>query len=58
LEGGSKDSSDDSQTHPFEPLAVASEGWSLLLPEAAKAEHLKYGNADELIFQAHMNVHA
>ena len=44
--------------HPYESLAVAIEGWSLLLPESKKANHLKEGAADELMFQAHMNVFA
>jgi len=44
--------------HPSESLAVATEGWSLLLPESKKVAHLKEGAADELMFQAHMNVFA
>ena len=55
---GLEDLSDNARVHPCNSLAVATEGWTLLLPESKKAEHLKDGEADELMFQAHMNVHA
>lgn len=44
--------------HLFESVAVATEGWSLLLPESKKADHLRDGEIDELMFQAHMTIHA
>jgi len=44
--------------HPSDSLAVATESWSLLLPESKKAAHIKEGESDELMFQAHMNVFA
>lgn len=44
--------------HLFESVAIATEGWSLLLPEPKKSHHLKDGEIDELMFQAHMTVHA
>ena len=58
MEDGSEESPSSSHVHPHELLAVAIEGWSLLLPESKKAAHLKEGAADELMFQAHMNVFA
>lgn len=44
--------------HLFESFAIATEGWSLLLPESKKANHLRDGGIDELMFQAHMTIHA
>lgn len=58
VENGSEESLESSHVHPCESLAVATEGWSLLLPESKKVAHLKEGAADELMFQAHMNVFA
>jgi hypothetical protein len=58
VESGSEESPDSFRVHPYESLAVATEGWSLLLPEPKKAAHLKEGPDDELMFQAHMNVFA
>jgi hypothetical protein len=58
VESVSDDTPDSSHVHLSESLAVATEGWSLLLPEPKKAAHLKEGSTDELMFQAHMNVFA
>jgi hypothetical protein len=58
VEGGSETLLDSSRVHLSESLAVATEGWSLLLPEPKKAAHLKQGEADELMFQTQMNVFA
>jgi hypothetical protein len=55
---GSEESPNSFRVHPCESLAVATEGWSLLLPESKKAAHLKEGADDELMFQAHINVFA
>ena len=55
---GLEDLPDNASVHPCDSLAVATEGWTLLLPESKQAEHLKDGETDELMFQAHMNVHA
>ena len=58
VEDASEESPGSFHVYPYESLAVAIEGWSLLLPESKKAAHLKEGVADELMFQAHMNVFA
>jgi hypothetical protein len=47
-----------SSIHPVESLAVATEGWLLLLPESKRSTNLKDGERDELMFQAHMTMHA
>jgi hypothetical protein len=54
----SESPSEDPLTRSYESLAVAAEGWSLLLPESAKAEQLRHGMTNELMFQAHMNIYA
>jgi hypothetical protein len=58
LESISGDDASGSSIHPVESLAIATEGWLLLLPESKRSANLKNGERDELMFQAHMTMYA
>jgi hypothetical protein len=58
MESAFADDTSSNRIHPCESLAVATEGWSLLLPESKKAIHSTTGEIDELMFQAQMTIHA
>jgi hypothetical protein len=58
LESVSGGDTSGSSIHPVESLAIATESWLLLLPETKRSANLKNGERDELMFQAHMTIHA
>ena len=53
-----EDDASGDQSISYQTLAVATEGWLLLLPESKKSATLEVGEVDELMFQAFMVIHA